>query len=350
MNNLHTAVPATYLPALFAQLPGGLHRLQPTLERLGADLPALLNPETRVPRELVWSLIREVARASRSRDIGFQIGWLTPLRADDTLFTTMLSAPDAGGALLTLGRYFALLSPSHHMGARWHGEELVVEVRPATPMPADIAQLSLESITAGLHRVLKMLIPGAQREHIVEVSWPRPDHALPCAALNGMRFRFGNEREEPFIRLRIDGGVIRTPLPLSNPQVYREGDRACAQRLRKWRRTPRWSDRVRAIVSPPSGLKKTQAEVAALLHVSARTLLRKLKDEGQPYRQLVQGIRMAFACELLQDPNMSIADVSAAVGYGDAASFCHAFKQVMGTSPGSHRQSRQPVDRVTRHQ
>ena len=63
------------------------------------------------------------------------------------------------------------------------------------------------------------------------------------------------------------------------------------------------------------------SEVAALLHVSERTLKRRLHDEGTHFQALLDQVRQRDALQLLANPALAIKQVAEAVGYGDPANF-----------------------------
>ena len=58
---------------------------------------------------------------------------------------------------------------------------------------------------------------------------------------------------------------------------------------------------------------------------------------GENISEIIEQTRMKRACELLQDTDMMISDVSETVGYGSDISFRRAFKKVMGVTPGEYR-------------
>jgi AraC-like DNA-binding protein len=83
--------------------------------------------------------------------------------------------------------------------------------------------------------------------------------------------------------------------------------------------------------------------------MSARTLQRRLDDEGTRYSALVEREREAMACTLLDDPTITLAVVAERVGFGDLASFGRAFKRWTGTTPGAWRRMRRDRGRTREH-
>ena len=78
--------------------------------------------------------------------------------------------------------------------------------------------------------------------------------------------------------------------------------------------------------------------VAQAFHVSARTLLRRVKAEtGQSPLVLLQQARVEKAKQLLTDTTWSLARITEAVGYRDVATFSRLFAARVGESPARFR-------------
>lgn len=78
--------------------------------------------------------------------------------------------------------------------------------------------------------------------------------------------------------------------------------------------------------------------MAAAFHVSARTLLRRFKEEtGCSPLVHLQRARIGKAKLLLESSSQSVAQVTERVGYGDVATFGTLFKRIVGQSPAEYR-------------
>jgi AraC-like DNA-binding protein len=58
---------------------------------------------------------------------------------------------------------------------------------------------------------------------------------------------------------------------------------------------------------------------------------------GESFHQALNRRRVNNAAGLLQASNMSVAEISAEVGFSEAKAFCRVFKSVYGISPGQYR-------------
>src|SRR6185503_14735018 len=73
--------------------------------------------------------------------------------------------------------------------------------------------------------------------------------------------------------------------------------------------------------------------IAANLGISARTLQRRLADEGKSFDDIREGVRRARALELVGKNRVPIADVAAQLGFSDPRAFRRAFRRWTGTAP-----------------
>lgn len=99
--------------------------------------------------------------------------------------------------------------------------------------------------------------------------------------------------------------------------------------------------RMEFIQSPRSG----QA-VARRLAVHRRTLSRRLRAEGTSFRLVTTEIRFDTARQLLVETNMTLTQISACLGFSEAAAFTHAFRRWSGVTPSIWRHRCRPAEAV----
>ena len=88
--------------------------------------------------------------------------------------------------------------------------------------------------------------------------------------------------------------------------------------------------------------------MAELLHVSARTLHRQLKEEGASLQQLKDEVRSERAKDLLLRSGKPVKQVAAAVGFRNEKSFIRAFQQWTALSPAEFRKQAEAPSRGPR--
>ena len=86
-----------------------------------------------------------------------------------------------------------------------------------------------------------------------------------------------------------------------------------------------------------AGRRPTLQNVAKELHLSVRTLQRRLTDAGHTFQQLVEDTRRELAHHYLKQRTVELNETAYLLGYEDANSFFRAFHVWEGTSPGEWR-------------
>jgi AraC-like DNA-binding protein len=90
----------------------------------------------------------------------------------------------------------------------------------------------------------------------------------------------------------------------------------------------------------PQG-KSQKHRVARSLGLSARTLSRRLAQEGTTYEDVVDRLRRSLAVQYIKDPGLSVAQMAWLLGYEGASSFSHAYRRWTGSSPSLARRDKQ---------
>lgn len=80
--------------------------------------------------------------------------------------------------------------------------------------------------------------------------------------------------------------------------------------------------------------------IAELLHMTPRTVQRKLQQEGTTFRELTDSVKLELAEVLLGNPDLTIADIAYKLGYFEPTSFQRAFRQWTGRTPMEYRKSK----------
>jgi AraC-like DNA-binding protein len=86
--------------------------------------------------------------------------------------------------------------------------------------------------------------------------------------------------------------------------------------------------------------------VAGSLTMHRRTLSRRLSGEGAGFRALTNEIRFETACQLLDDTQIPLGQIAAALGYSEASAFSRAFRRWSGRTPTAWRAKCHPGSRT----
>jgi AraC-like DNA-binding protein len=97
------------------------------------------------------------------------------------------------------------------------------------------------------------------------------------------------------------------------------------------------TEQVRHFIMVSPGKAWTAQEIASRLAVSVPTLRRRLREESQSFRQIVEEVRMAVALSQLQSTRLPIGEIAMQCGYLSSSRFTARFRQHYGCLPKTLR-------------
>ena len=215
-----------------------------------------------------------------------------------------------------------------------HARLEIAEVFKLRPLANDPCRVfAFEWLLRLLHGLASWL--AARPLALVAVRFPyaRPAHAADYALIYTEHATFGGESLVATLDaasldwpVRRDAGDLEGFLegaPGKIAMLYRR-DREIARAVRDLL--------ARSLASPPS-----LDDAARTLGISARTLHRRLDEEGTSYRDLKDGVRREVALARLEKSDASIAEIAAELGYSEPSAFFRAFQGWTGVAPTVHR-------------
>lgn len=145
------------------------------------------------------------------------------------------------------------------------------------------------------------------------------------AAQNAIVFRAA-DANRPFVTSNAD------LLSVLAPQLDAE--------LRRHNGQQSFPERVRAVIQRKlTGGRPKMQEIARELHVSSRTLQRRLQDTGLSFQQVLEQARHQLARYYLRHSVLELTEAAYLLGYEDANSFVRAFRTWEGVPPAHWRES-----------
>ena len=164
----------------------------------------------------------------------------------------------------------------------------------------------------------------------------KPDPADAYARFFGCPVQFGGD-ENSFVLSAKDAD---RPLPSANRQLAALFDRMLVEELARLDRSDIVSRCRAAVLEHLSSGEGTAEDTAKQLHMSPRTLQRKLAEANMTYLQLVDDARKDLALRYLEDPRRSVTDITFSLGFSQPSAFTRAFKRWTRLSPSDYRRAR----------
>ena len=242
----------------------------------------------------------------------------------------LLSSASLGEALEMGLRYLDLTFAFCRIHAREDasGRWLVIDDRWIEPSLRRFLLLRDSAATARIQRELTGL---RQPFKSVRLTLPAP----PDALLNAYTEAYGctPQFDAAETLLELDPALLARGLPGDNPAIRQACEQQCHQLLQRYRARDGLAGRVRELLLDGGATLPDMPTVAARLHLTERTLRRRLDGERTSFRQLQEETREALAEELLRVPGLSLEEVAQRLGYGEVSNFVHAFRRWRGMTP-----------------
>ena len=79
--------------------------------------------------------------------------------------------------------------------------------------------------------------------------------------------------------------------------------------------------------------------MADALHMSVRSLQRKLQQQGTSYKKLLEQTRRELAQTYVKDKRRSFSEITCLLGFSEQSNFTRAFKRWEEVAPGEYRET-----------
>jgi AraC-like DNA-binding protein len=294
----------------------------------------LLHEKRLIPFAPARALVLSAKRMTECQTLGLEFGHSVEIAAHGLAGTAIATSPDLSQALGAAIRYRPLRGRAVELGLRYDTCFLALRVKEPFDF-GDMRTFVLEAQVAMLSRIM-VSITGGQ---LVGIEYHFP-YVPPTWA--GEYPRWLGEKVDfraPHMEVRVPKALLSLPNIMSDEQsraaVVVSAERELALRLSG-------SDFVAQIRRRLSEQQGCYPSVRAMAHefsMSPRTLLRKLKQDGATYQELLDDVRKDEAEWYLLKTHLSVEAIAERLGYIDASGFNRAFRRWFGKSPGAFRNS-----------
>lgn len=212
------------------------------------------------------------------------------------------------------------------------GARLVLD---GSHIPSDARRFLVERELATIVTLGRELCSVPSEALTVRFAFPAPDDdgLAVYEDVLGLRPVF----DAPAHSIALGGALLDRPLPQADPHAAALAEEQCRALLRRFRARAGLAGQVRdRLAARPQAMPGVD-EVAAGLHLSTRTLRRRLAQEGTSYRSLAEEVRRGLAEELLTRGGLTVTEIARRLGYTATPAFTHAFTRWTGHSPRAHR-------------
>lgn len=300
------------------------------LKDLGIGTLQLAQPDGRVPFLQYGRLCARLLRLTGETGLGLEFGLRTTLTTHGLIsYGAMCQATLREALQFTLRFAPRLMSPGFSLRSFEEDRSAVIDLS-ETVQYGPLHQYAVDMHLSATAMMLRQQLPGLDMELWFKCEEPthfaRYRNRLPLA-------RFGMGANQ----IRFAAADLDQPLATANAVTAQLVRGHCEQESSRIAVPEDFIGRVRALLVNERQSYPDLETLARELHVSARTLKRRLHDQGFSYKRLLDEARQRDATRLLKETALSVEQIAARLGYSDAANFSRAFRRVTGAPPSSVR-------------
>ena len=306
----------------------------------GASPALLADPDARIPLDVEERLWNRAAELSGDALFGLHAAQAIRPGAFDVLDYAVRTAPDLRTALQRLARYNRLVHDLARFELIPEGEAMRIEHR------FDDARLrpcrqATEFTLACLVVVASQI--GGQAVHPLAVEFAHAASGDPEAFLAV----FGRvpSFDAPVSCLVLSADVLDRPVPAADPGLSRivtaHAEQLLAAQAPAHETHAGLAAQVRRqLADGMANGPMTLGQIAQRLHLSERSLQRRLDAEGTRFADLVDEVRRELALRYIADERLALGEVAYLLGFAEPSPFHRAFKRWTGTTPAAARRAR----------
>lgn len=305
----------------------------------GLDERLLDDPTARYPVDRTTRLWRLAVAATGDAAFGLKVASAVTQTTFHALGYTLVASATLQEAFERVVRYFRIVTDAGELQLQRQGREYHFEMYPPAGLqPADEATDAFVSVFVRMCRALAGRDFAPLRIELRRAS--PPDRAAFERILRAPLV-FG----APATRIVFAAEDFERPLEGSNPELARHNDAIVLKHLARLDQGDLRARVAAALIERLPHGEPSQQEIGAALHLSTRSLQRRLAADGVSYQDVLEDTRRTLATSYLADPEYSVSEVTYLLGFSDTSSFSRAFRRWTGQSPSAFRDrgSRRPV-------
>ena len=308
------------------------HNSSAFLRDHGVDPTLLHDPEARLPQAQATHIWHSAGQLTQDSNLGIHVAQSVRPGAFGVLGYALSTSETLGMSLQRLCRYQRFLH--------------------------DVAEVKL-TVQAGRATLSHYLaIPGGAPRHVSEyvlagwlvtsrqatgVNWnplevrfahSAPDDSSELRRFFGCILKFENARSE----MVFSRDLLHKPLLKADPNLQAILEAQVVAMIAKLPKGEAATEAVRRYVAGElCNGEPTLKLIAPRLHMSPRTLHRRLEEEGTSFRRVLTEVRRELATRHLTERQIAISEIAFLLGFSEPSAFHRAFKRWTGHAPLTYR-------------
>ena len=276
---------SSYVRILFRHLRLSEENSQAYFEGTHVSYEELMTLDGTIPQDDMTQICRNALAISGREDLGLSVGTQLHLSAHGPLGVATFSGPDLRTGLRLLANYGQTRTEFFSIAVSEHPQGVTVSFAETFDLD-DLRVFATEWVVIGLFSAINFFVGVGQFKGEVHFAYPKPGYWRKYYDHFGENIKFN----QPATEIIVPESILSIPSPVADPFLHQESVAICERQLKEIKA----GDAGKPVLSTEEAVSKlmfenpgriwTLNEVAAKLHMSPRTLIRKLESEGTKFQ------------------------------------------------------------------
>lgn len=289
-------------------------------------------PGARLPLHVFEQAVHRALEMTQAPWLGWEFGATLNLSSHGFLGYAAMSSETLRDALELAVKFFRTRGTLMELHLFVEDDTAVIQVDELVALN-DLAPFMIESFFSSLHYMGSHLMGEVYLDGELRFAYPEPAYFAKMRPLLPVPVLF----DCAYHQMRFPAHRLDQKLLFADPRLARMAAAQCEQELANIKAPPKLLGQVRRIILGEAGRFPSVEETASELHMSSRTLKRKLQQLGTSYQRILDDLRKGLAVEYLTQTDRTVDEIAIQLGYSDASNFARAFRRWTRKSPSDYR-------------
>jgi AraC-like DNA-binding protein len=316
--------------ALENRIPAG-----PILYNTGLEEQDLAKPGTLISISQMFTAIQNALSRSNDPHLGLKLGLKMQITTYGMYGYALVSSTTVRAACHFAEKYQALTMPMSTQRFRETKTHGIWSVDPDVDGSSDprVYNFKVEHVLGTILSFARDIVDPSVKPAAIRLRYPKPRDA----SFYDSTFDCEIQYEQPVNELLVHLDVLDAIPRRAEEVTFSTVRQLCDEMIGRMHRSTGLTGQLRQIFVESAGCFPPINEACELLGVSARTLRRKLGEEGSSYQALLDETRLSIAKKYLRDTELTIDEIAHRLNYSDASNFRHAFRRWTNIAPTDYR-------------
>ncbi len=310
----------------------------------GLNLSQALDTNSRYPITKISRVLNQAVALSGDENLGLLVAKYTRPTSWHALGISIWASDSMASGYQRLVRYRRMFNTALEIELTEQDDTSILAMRFPEAYRPLLCYTDIDAIMATTVLTSRYLADGAVRPRLIRLCRPRPANPAGFERLFRCPVLFSCQDNQ----IVMNSEDLHAPMLTANAELAMLNDGLIQQYLARMEQHDIINRVYHKLMETLGQDLPDQAQLAHSLHLSQRSLQRKLQQSGTSYQAILDQLRKELSIQYLQQSHLSINEISYRLGFAKVGSFSRAFQSWHGCSPSAYRQQQAESDHSTR--